>query len=203
MRAFCRLGWLRPWPLQGARPQSKTRTSWQAIVKASSAALRATGGTSTSHERFLDEITGRIYRHMAARKVAIWASSGTPAGRGPPNASSPPGQWDGVETMRKAMLLRASRKSESIRRAGGQKKQYFCAISFAPGEAATLVRKSTCCGEERGGLEPIAARVTRPDVSDASLVHVLRPRGSYYSRPALRTKMKWPSGRAIEVKHAL
>jgi hypothetical protein len=29
----------------GARLQSKTRTSWQAIVKASSAALRAPGGT--------------------------------------------------------------------------------------------------------------------------------------------------------------
>src|SRR2546430_2820937 len=41
MRAFCRLGWLRAWPLHGARPQSKTRTSWQIIVKGSSAALRA------------------------------------------------------------------------------------------------------------------------------------------------------------------
>jgi hypothetical protein len=77
-------------------------------------------------------------------------------------------------------------------------------------EAETPVRKSTCSTVrwlrlmvERGGLELIAARVTRPDVSDASLVHVLRPRGSYYSRPALRTKMKWPSGRAIEAKHAL
>jgi Rap1a immunity proteins len=43
MRASCRLGWLRSWSLHGARPQSKTRTSWQAIVKASSAALRAPG----------------------------------------------------------------------------------------------------------------------------------------------------------------
>jgi hypothetical protein len=56
-------------------------------------------------ERFLDEITGRIYGHMAARKVAIWASSGTLAGRGPPNASSSPGQRDGVETIRSKLCI--------------------------------------------------------------------------------------------------
>jgi len=40
MRASWRLGWLRPSALHGARPQLKTQTIWQAIVKASSAALR-------------------------------------------------------------------------------------------------------------------------------------------------------------------
>jgi hypothetical protein len=37
--------------LHRAWPQSKTRTSWQAIVKAWSAALRAPGGASTSQAR--------------------------------------------------------------------------------------------------------------------------------------------------------
>src|SRR6266478_8131212 len=43
MRVSCRLGCLRPSALHGARPQSKTRMRWQAIVKASSAALKAAG----------------------------------------------------------------------------------------------------------------------------------------------------------------
>ena len=33
MRASCRLGWLRPSRLHGARPQSKTHTSWQAYCQ--------------------------------------------------------------------------------------------------------------------------------------------------------------------------
>ena len=41
MRASCLLCWLRPSPLHGAQPQSKTRTSYQAIVKASSDAKGA------------------------------------------------------------------------------------------------------------------------------------------------------------------
>ena len=52
-------------------------------------------------------------------------------------------------------------------------------------------------------LELISARITRPDVPDASLVHVLGPRGSYYSRTALGAKVKWPSGSAIDAKYAL
>jgi hypothetical protein len=52
-------------------------------------------------------------------------------------------------------------------------------------------------------LKLISARITRPDVPDASLVHVLGPRGSYYGRTALGAKVKWPSGSAIDAKYAL
>src|SRR5262249_17583597 len=52
-------------------------------------------------------------------------------------------------------------------------------------------------------LELISARITRPNVPDASLVHLLGPRRGYYSRTALRTLIEWPSVSAIEAKELL